>query len=143
MDEVDAGVRGAAARCVVEQPNTLLAQPLGECIDVTDPVGQLLQTGTALVDELRDRRRLVDRRHQLHLRAALRSAAYGQHRLADALLLVDLLVQHDHAQMIVIPLDGHVQVRHGDADVIDGGDQRGGQHRTGVSLLGGHNAKVT
>ena len=125
------------------QPDALVAQPLGQRVDVADPVGQLLQAGAALVEELGDRRRLVERGHQLDLGAAHRGAAHRQHRLADALLLVDLLVQHDHAEVVVVPLDGGVQVGDRDADVVDCRHQGGGQNRAGIDLLGGHNVTVT
>ncbi len=45
--------------------------------------------------------------------------------------------------MLVVPLDGRVEIRHRDTDMVDGGDERTGQDWTGVNLLGGHNAKVT
>jgi hypothetical protein len=52
-------------------------------------------------------------------------------------------VQHDHAEMIVIPLDRSVEIRHCDAHVVDSRDQGRGEDWTGVNLIGGHNAKVT
>src|SRR5690606_39645580 len=56
MDKIDPAPAGAAARCVVEQPQAALAQRRAHMIDVTHPVGQLLQPGARAVDELGDRR---------------------------------------------------------------------------------------
>ena len=46
-----------------------------------------------------------------------------QHRLADALLLVDLLVRDRHAEDVRVVPDGLVEVGHRDADVVDGFEQ--------------------
>jgi hypothetical protein len=143
VDEVDPGVCRTSAWRVVEQPHTLLAEPLAQLVDIAHPVGQLLDAGTALVDELGDGAGVVERRHQLDLGAALRGAADRQHGLADTLILVDLLVQDDHAEVIVIPLDRDVEVGHGDSDVVDGGHQGTGEHRTYINLLGRHNLTLT
>ena len=67
---------GAAAGLVVDEPHTLLAQALAECVEVADAVRELLQAGAALVEELGDRRGVVDRRHQLNLGAADRGAPH-------------------------------------------------------------------
>ncbi len=53
--------------------------------------------------------------------------ADGQHRLADALLLVGLLVHRLHAEGLGVERDRLVQVGDGDAHVVDGGEQLGGQ----------------
>ena len=45
------------------------------------------------------------------------------HRLAHALLLVGLLVGDVHAEGVAVVGDGLVQVGHGDADVVDRGEQ--------------------
>ena len=45
------------------------------------------------------------------------------HRLAHALLLVGLLVGHVHAEGVAVEGDRLVEVGHGDADVVDGGEQ--------------------
>ncbi|BBX09118.1 hypothetical protein MAIC_39210 [Mycolicibacterium aichiense] len=49
----------------------------------------------------------------------------------------------DHPEVLVVPLDGRVEIRHRDADMVDSGDKSTGQDWTGVNLLSGHNAKVT
>ncbi len=128
---------------VIEQPDSLFAQPLAEGLQVADPVSQLLDAGTALVEELRDRRRVVERSHQLDLRAADRGTAHRQHRLADALIVVDLFVQDDHAEVVVIPRDRRIQVGDRDADVVDCRHQSGAEYSTGVNLIGGHHITVT
>jgi hypothetical protein len=35
------------------------------------------------------------------------------------LVLVDLFVQDNHAEVVVIPLDRRIKIRHRNADVID------------------------
>ena len=61
-------------------------------------------------------------REQLDVRPA---AADGHHRLADALLLVDLLVRQRHAVGVAVEGDRLVEVAHGDPDVVDGGEELG------------------
>ena len=58
--------------------------------------------------------------------------ADGDHRLAHPLLLVGLLVGHVHAERVAVVGDGHVEVRDGDAHVVDGGEQVLGQVRGAV-----------
>ena len=45
------------------------------------------------------------------------------HRLADALLLVDLLVEDLHAVGVAVERHRLVEVGHRDADVVDGGEE--------------------
>ncbi|CFE71030.1 Uncharacterised protein [Mycobacterium tuberculosis] len=94
----------------------------------------------ALVQELRYHRGFVERGHQLDLR---RGARHRQQCLADALIVVDFLVDQDHAKVVVIPLDGNVQVGDRNTDVIESSYQRGSQHVTGVDLIGRHHTTVT
>jgi len=50
-------------------------------------------------------------------------------------------LQHDHAEVVVVPLDGFVEnPATAMADMVDCCNQRGGEDRTGINLLGGHNA---
>ena len=72
-----------------------------------------------------------------------RGAAHRQHCFANSLVLVDFLVHQDHAEVVVIPGDGRVEVGDCDADVIDRRHQRGGQQLTGVNLIGRHHITVT
>lgn len=60
-----------------------------------------------------------------------------------ALIVVDFLVDQDHAKVVVIPLDGNVQVGDRNTDVIESSYQRGSQHVTGVDLIGRHHTTVT
>ena len=55
------------------------------------------------------------------------AVADGEHRLADALLLVGLLVHRLHAEGLGVEGDRLVQVGDGDADVVDRGEQLAGQ----------------
>jgi len=107
------------------------------------PDGHLLDARSALVQELRDRRGVIDRRHQLDLRGAGQTTGHGDHCFADSLVVVDFLMHQDHAEGVVIPGDGCVEVGDCDADVIDRRHQRGGQDLTGVNLIGRHHIKVT
>ena len=49
--------------------------------------------------------------------------ADGHHRLAHALLLVGLLVHQPHAVRVAVERDRGVEVGHGDAHVVDGGEE--------------------
>ena len=53
--------------------------------------------------------------------------ADGHHRLADALLLVGLLVLDLHPEGVLVERDRLVEVGYGDADVVDAGEQVGGE----------------
>ena len=116
---------------------------LGQRVDIADAVRKLLQAGAALVEELCDRRGLVERGHQLDLRAADRRTAHRKHRFPDALILVDLLVQHNHAEVVVIPRDRGVEVPHRYAHMVDRRDEGRGQDVTNVNLLSGHHVTAT
>ena len=105
---------------VVEQAQAALAQRRAHGVDVGDAVGELLDAGAAAVEELRDRRLGGERREQLDARAGVADA---HHRLAHALLLVGLLVQQRHAVRLLVERDGRVEVGHGDADVVDVGEE--------------------
>lgn len=48
MDEVDPGVGCAAPGLLVEHPDALFAQPVGQGLEVADAVSQLLDAGPAL-----------------------------------------------------------------------------------------------
>ena len=76
--------------------------------------------GPLPVEELRDRR--VGRQRRQQLDAARPAVADGEHRLADALLLVDLLVHASQAEGSRVERDGLVEVGDGDADVVDAGE---------------------
>ena len=63
--------------------------------------------------------------------------AHGHHGLADALLLVGLLVLDLHPERVPVQRDRLVEVGHGDADVVDAGEQVGGDVE-GNSLRSAH-----
>ena len=86
---------------------------------------------------------LVERGHQLDRRTADWRTAHRKHRFADALVLVDLLVQHNHAEVVVVPRDRSVEVPHRYAHMVDRRDEGRGQDVTDVNLLSGHNVTVT
>src|SRR3954447_22641997 len=89
VHEVDPAAGGAPARGVVQQAEAAGAQRPARRVDVGHPEGELLQPRAGAADELRDRRLGVQRGEQLDPGVAV---AHGEHRLVDALLLVDLLV---------------------------------------------------
>src|SRR6478735_5491522 len=81
VDEVDPRVGRATPRLVVQQAQAALAQDCTDRVDVGDPIGHLLDAGALAVEELRDRRALVERCEQLDAGAGV---ADRHHRLADA-----------------------------------------------------------
>ncbi len=97
------------------------AQPAGPklraCrLDIGDGEGELLDAGATAIDELGDRRLLVQGGQQLDLGGAV---ADNEHGLAHALLLVGLFVDADDAERPAVELDRGVEVGHGDPDVVD------------------------
>src|SRR6266550_120473 len=120
MDEVDPATRRAALRLVVEQAQALGSQRRTDLVDVVDGVRELLDAGPAALEERRDRRVGVQRCEQLDLRLAV---ADRQHRLAHALLLVDLLGHRAQPEYVAVERDRLVEVRHRDADVVEPAEQ--------------------
>ena len=144
MDEVDPRIGGAAARCVVQQPDTAGAQLGRDLVDIGDAVRKLLQTRSVATDELGDRGRLVDRREQLQGSRLFAGSGEGQHRLANALFLVDLLVYCNHAEVVGVPGDGSIEIRHRDTDMVDSRHQVGAERSSRVRLrAGGHSHDVS
>ena len=111
---------GAALRGVVQQAQAALAEDRRDGLDVGDPEGELLEAGARALEELRDGRALRQRGQQLDAGAGV---ADGDHRLAHPLLLVGLLVHHGHAVGVAVEGHRHVEVGHGDADVVDRREQ--------------------
>jgi acetyl-CoA C-acetyltransferase len=144
MDEVDPRIGGAPARSVVQQPNAASAQLGRDLFDVGDAVRQLLQSRAVASDELGDGGRLVDRREQLQCSGLIGGSGEGQHRLANALFLVDLLVHRNHAEVVGVPGDSGVEIGHRDTHVIDSRHQIGAQWSSRVRLrAGGHGHDVS
>lgn len=54
VQEVDPRISGADARLVIQNPHTRGTQLIGQCIDIGDPVGQLLQARSLGVQKLAD-----------------------------------------------------------------------------------------
>src|SRR5690606_36333516 len=123
VHEVDARVGRAALGGVVEQTYAALAQDGAHGVDVGDPVGELLQARAGAGEELGDGRLVVEGSEQLDERSRL---ADRDHGLPDALLLVGLAVRDLHAEDVAVERDRLVQVRYGDTDVVDGGEEVGG-----------------
>jgi hypothetical protein len=140
VDEVDPAVRRAPLRDVVEQAQPALAEGGAHRLHVGDPEGELLQAGAVAPDELGDGGLGGQRRQQLD--AGL-PVADGEHRLADALLLVGLLVHRVHAEGLRVEGDRLVEIGDGDAHVVDGGEQlRGQTGGRGVGGSGGRHAGI-
>src|SRR3954471_24977583 len=97
VHEVDPRSRSTAAGFVVQEDGAALAQGCRDRVDVADPVGELLDAGAALGQEARDRGVGREWGEQLDRRAAV---SYREHRLADALVLVDLLMRDRHAERL-------------------------------------------
>src|SRR4051794_32202769 len=120
VHEVDPAVGRAPLGGVVEQAQAALAQRGADRLDVVHPEGQLLQARAGAVDEPGDRRLRRERGQQLDAGLAV---ADREHRLADPLLLVGLLVHRLDAEGPGVEGDRLVQVGDGDADVVDGREQ--------------------
>ena len=132
VDEVDPAVARAALGQVIEQSHPAFAQCRADGIDVDDAVGHLLDAGAGLGQEAPDRRVGMQRREQLDARAGVTD---GHHRLADTLLLVDLLVQAGHPKGVAVERDRGVEVGDRDPDVVDHREQTG--ERAGSGRYGG------
>ena len=106
-------------------------------VDVGDAVGELLEAGPGAVEELRDRRVGVSGASSWRRGVGV---ADRQHRLADALGLVDLFVHDLEAEVLGVEGHGLVEIGDGDADMVDRRDQVGWQHRSIVagSAASGH-----
>lgn len=115
--EVDERAGGAALGLRVEHAYAGRAKSLRGLFDVVDAEGHLLDARSTCVEELADRRLGVERGEELEV-----AVADGEHGLSDTLLLVDLLVDHGDAKGMAIELDGRVEIRYGDTDVVDSGD---------------------
>src|SRR5687767_2889381 len=126
VDEVDPAAGRAAPGDVVEQPEAALAQRGADRLDIGHPEGELLQPCPGPPDELGDRGLGGQRGEQLD--AGL-PVADGEHRLADTLFLVGLLVHRVHAEGLRVEGDRLVEIRDGDAHMVDGGEQLCGKTR--------------
>ena len=120
VDEVDAAAGRPVLGGVVEQAHAALTQRRRDGVDVGDPVRELLDALAVAREELGDRRFVAQRSEQLDAGAGV---AHGEHRLADALFLVDLLMDRTQAEGVGVELECVVEVGHGDADVVDGEQQ--------------------
>ena len=119
VDEVDPGVCRAAPGRVVDQPDALLAQLLAEGVEVADPERPSAGCPVRACRETSRSSRTRRSGPSTGSARCRRGAAHRQHRLADALIVVDFLVHQDHAEVVVVPRDRGVQVGDRDADVID------------------------
>src|SRR5512139_1595196 len=124
VQERDARAHGTPAGLVVQHPDTVPGDAVGLLLDVA--VGaerDVVHALAVLGQELGDGRVVANRFDQLQIgRSAVAGVVDLQHRLADALLLVDLLVDVGEAVRPAVELDGRVQVMAGDADVVDPGE---------------------
>ena len=118
--EVDQGAAGAHFGPLVQHPHAGLAQIRGGSFDVVDPKSHLLNAGARSVKEFRDGRLGGERCQKLK-----EGVTNRQHGLSNALLLVDLLVHDLQAEGLAIKGHGLVEVRNGDANVVDPGGLHG------------------
>ena len=108
VDEVDPGVRCPRGR-MWSKPRALRIKPLGQLLEIADAVGQLLNARAALVENSRSP---TNRRSEPAAGLGVPTRARARrHRLADALVLVELFVGRDRAEVVVVPRDRRVDLR--------------------------------
>ena len=120
MQERDARAADAGARLLVDQPQAGGPQLVEGGRDVVDPVGDVMQAGSALFEEAADRR--VGRQRRQELDVAL--ADVEQRRL-DALLGHRLPVHQRHPVRVAVDGDRGVEIGDREADVVDASEHDG------------------
>jgi hypothetical protein len=103
-------------------------------VHVAHPVREMLQPRTGTAEEPRDRRAVVQRGEQLDLGAPGPGVGGGEHRLGDALALVDLAVHQDEPEHVGVEADRRVEVTHRDAHVVERDDPRQPEVGEGVRV---------
>ena len=144
VDEVDPRVRRAAPGRFVDQPHALRAQSLAEGVQIADP--DRPAAGCPVRACPRTSRSPTTRRAGPSTGSApCVRARHREHRLADALVVVDFLMHQDHAEVVVVPLDRGVQVGDRDADVIESPSPKRWPGRDGRQLdrSSSHNGNLT
>src|SRR6202140_3456911 len=114
MYEGDASAVKADARLGVDQLEACRTGRQERGGDVGDAVRDVVKARSALRDELSHRRVLPQRRHELDL-----AIADAQQRGLEAFFFAGGAMNQLGAQRIFIEMDGFVEVRHCDADVMD------------------------
>ncbi len=114
VEEGDARAADADPRRLVDQPHAALAQQGERRVDLGHLVRDVVEPRAALGEEPADRRVVRERAQQLDVVLA----DVEQHRL-DALLGHGLAVDDRHAVRPLVQRERGVEVRDGDADVVD------------------------
>ena len=105
----------AAARAGVDQLDPLGREPLERCRHVAHLVRDVVHPLAALGEEPADRRVLLERREQLDP-----ALAETHRRSLDPLILDALAMLEPAAEQALVRANGRVEIRDGNADVMDG-----------------------
>ena len=121
MDEGDehAGFR-ALARLAVDEPDAVLMEGVQARREVVDPVGDVVETFAAPVEEACDGRLGPERAEVLDEALARR-----QHGLLDTLRRDEVTGHGSESEVTRCGRDGRVEVAHGDTDVVNRDDEAG------------------
>src|ERR1700686_4920703 len=114
MYEGDASAVKADARLGVDQLEACRTGRQERGGDVGDAVRDMVKARSALGDELSHRRVLPQRRHELDL-----ALADAQERCFETFMLAGGAMHELRAQRAFIQADRFIEVRDGDADVVD------------------------
>lgn len=119
VGEVDEGSSGTDLGFVVEQTDARRSQVLARGRDIGHRVGHLLNPWPTSIKEATDRGVGGEGSKELDPGSGI---AHGEHRLANTLFLVDLLVGHRQAECAGVEVDGVVEIGNRDPNVIDTGN---------------------
>ena len=114
MHEGDLEAEQALARLRVDQLGTLPRETGERRPNVVDLVGDVVHAGAPLREELPDRRVVAERRQELDS-----AVAEAHRRRLDALVLHAGAMLERAAEEALVRTNGLVEVRDGNADVVD------------------------
>jgi len=114
MNEGDTGTPATGPSGLVDEPGSIFAQVLEGDIDRRNRKGDVMQTLASVLQESADRGVGAERPQQLD-----EGATHGDHRLLDTLRLHYLPVQGLHPVTASVAVESHLQIMHGDADVVE------------------------
>jgi hypothetical protein len=119
VGEINEGPSGTDLGFVVKQAHADRSQVLARGLDIGDRVRHLLYAGSTSLKETANRGVWRERSKELDPGSGI---AHGEHRLANALLLIDLLVGHRQAKRADVEVDGVFEIANRDPNVIDTGN---------------------
>ena len=114
MQERDQTSRGAAARARVEQAQPKSGETIETALYVIDRIRDVVQTTAALCEELCDLRVGTRAAEQLDARVA-----HLEHHCLDAVALDEISVRRGRIRELCIRRDRGVEIRDGDADMVN------------------------